>query len=231
MIPIRDTIRARSFSVVNWLFILANIVVFLYESSLDRAQVWGFVTTFGLIPASIDPTNPFTWYPFLTHMFLHGGWFHLISNLWILFIFGDNVEDRMGSGAYLVFYLLGGIAAALLQSWITTNPTIPTVGASGAIAAVMGAYVLFYPRARVLTLIPIVFIPWLAELPALVFLGIWFISQLYSGFASLSLPAEQWGGVAWWAHIGGFIFGLLLARLFVTRPRRNYFDGPYPPLP
>jgi membrane associated rhomboid family serine protease len=230
MIPIKDTIRAHSFSMVNWLLIVINGLVFLYETSLSQSEMFSLISVFGLVPAAIELTNPLTWYPFITHMFLHGGWFHLLSNLWILFIFGDNVEDRMGSGAYLTFYLLGGIAAGLLQSVISPDPTIPSVGASGAIAAVMGAYILFFPRARVLSLIPIFIIPWFVEVPAVVFLGVWFISQLYSGIASLSLPPSQWGGVAWWAHIGGFVFGLVMSRLFVLRRRtdRWYPDEYYP---
>lgn len=230
MIPIKDTIRARSFSFINWLLIIANGVIFFYETSLNQNELSRLIATFGLVPARIELYNPLSWYPFLTHMFLHGGWVHLISNLWILLIFGDNVEDRMGSGRYLTFYILGGIAAGLLQSWISLDPTIPSIGASGAIASVMGAYVLFYPKARVLTLVPLFFIPWLVELPALIFLGIWFITQLYSGVLSLSTGASQWGGVAWWAHIGGFMFGLIAARLFAQRrqPSRWYPDEYYP---
>lgn len=230
MIPIKDTIRARSFSIINWLLIIANGVIFFYETSMSQGELTQFIASFGLVPARVDIYNPLTWYPFLTHMFLHGGWVHLISNLWILFIFGDNIEDRMGSGRYFIFYIVGGITAGLLQSWISPDPTIPSIGASGAIASVMGAYVLFYPKARVLTLVPLFFIPWLVELPALIFLGIWFVSQLYSGVLSLSTTASQWGGVAWWAHIGGFLFGLIAARLFAQRrqPTRWYPDEYYP---
>jgi len=190
-----------------------------------------FIATFGLVSASLDVTHPITFLPFLTHMFLHGGWFHIISNLWILFIFGDNVEDRLGSGRYLLFYLLGGVAAGALQVFFSPDSQVPAVGASGAIAAVMGAYFLFYPRARVFTLIPVIVIPWFVEIPAVLYLGFWFLSQLFNGFLSLAGTANmQMGGVAWWAHIGGFVFGLVMARLFTVRKEkpRWYPDEYYP---
>jgi membrane associated rhomboid family serine protease len=230
MFPIKDTIRSRSFSIVNWTIILANVLVFLFESALSPGQLNGFIDRFGLVPAHLNLTNPSTWYPLLTHMFLHGGWFHLLSNMWILIIFGDNVEDRLGSGRYLTFYIIGGVVAGLVQSAIAPDPQIPSIGASGAIAAVLGAYILFYPRARVITLILLVIFPWFIEIPAVIYLGIWFISQLFSGLASLGAQAGQWGGVAWWAHIGGFVFGLLTARLFAARrqPQRWFPDEYFP---
>lgn len=230
MFPIQDTIRSRIFPVFNWLLIAANFLVFLFELSLSPAQLDSFIARFGLVGASLDLSNPFTWFPLVTHMFIHGGWFHLLSNLWILFIFGDNVEDRMGSSRFFLFYFLGGIAAGLVQVYFSPDPNIPSVGASGAIAAVMGAYVLFFPRARVNTLILLVFIPWFIQVPAVVFLGIWFVSQLYSGVLALTMQSGMWGGVAWWAHIGGFVFGLLAARLFAVRRQvhRWYPDEYYP---
>jgi membrane associated rhomboid family serine protease len=231
MLPIKDTIRSRTFPIVNWILIVANVLIFIYEVLLTPAQLDQFIETFGLVPAYLEPLNPLTWYPVLSHMFLHGGWFHLLSNVWILFIFGDNVEDRMGSTRYLSFYILGGITAGLIQSYLATNPNIPSIGASGAIAAVMGAYILFYPRARVITLIPIFIIPWFVEIPAFVFLGVWFVSQLYSGVLALaSQDAAQWGGVAWWAHIGGFIFGLVMAKIFAAgRREQRWFPDEYYP--
>src|SRR5512146_2851698 len=136
MFPIRDTIRSRSLPVVNWLLILANLLIFLYELSLSPAQLDRFTLTFALVPSRLDLANPGTWLPLFTHMFLHGGWFHIISNMWVLFIFGDNVEDRIGSGRYLTFYLLGGVAAGLTQDIVTTffnlDQNIPALGASGA---------------------------------------------------------------------------------------------------
>lgn len=231
MLPIRDTIRSRSLPVVNWILIIINLLVFLVETRLSPVQLEGFLRTWGLVPAQVDPLNPLTWTPFLTHMFLHGGWYHFLSNMWILFIFGDNVEDRIGSLRYLVFYLLGGIAAGAAQMLLTSNPTIVAIGASGAIAAVMGAYFLFYPRARIITIIPIWIIPWFVQVPALVFLGLWFISQLFSGVLSLATASgAAMGGIAWWAHIGGFLFGLLAAKLFALgKPQDTWYPDQYYP--
>jgi membrane associated rhomboid family serine protease len=238
MLPLRDTIRSSSFPIVNWLLIALNTIVFLVELTLPDALSNRVVLTFGMVPANLSLTNlpaliqnPFPLATLLTHIFLHGGWFHFLSNMWILYIFGDNVEDRMGSGRYLAFYLLGGIAAGLTQAIIDPISRIPAIGASGAIAGVMGSYFLLFPRARVITLIPLFFIPWFIEIPALVFLGLWFVSQLFSGIAWLG-AAQAAGGVAWWAHIGGFVFGALFYRLFVPRRpsayQRTYPDQYYP---
>lgn len=163
-------------------------------------------------------------------MFMHGGWFHLFSNMLALYIFGDNVEDSMGSQRYLIFYLLCGVAAALTHVFFNPNSPIPTVGASGALSGVLAAYLLFYPSARVITLIPIFFLPWLVEIPAVVYLGLWFISQLANGLFSILIDVQAMGGVAWWAHIGGFVAGLVLAPLFRQRRyvRRYYRDQYYP---
>ena len=185
-----------------------------------------------MVPARLELTQPLTWIPLLTSIFLHSGWFHLLSNMWTLYIFGDNIEDRMGSGRYLLFYLLGGIAAGALQAALMPQSEIPTIGASGAIAAVLGAYFFLYPTARVVTFILLFFLPWLVEIPALVYLGFWFISQLFSGLASLAAASTaSMGGIAWWAHIGGFIFGLLLVRFFAPRRRQPdiyRYPGSYP---
>lgn len=230
MFPIKDTIRSRTFPIVNWMLILANVLIFLYENSLSPQQLDPFILRFALIPARIDLFQPLTWYPLITHMFLHGGWFHLLSNMWFLMIFGDNVEDRLGSSRYLLFYLLGGIFGGLLQSYLSLDSTVPALGASGAIAAVLGAYILFYPRARVITLILLVIIPIFVEIPAVIYLGIWFVAQLFSGLASLSAQSVQMGGVAWFAHIGGFVFGLVMAKAFTIgrAPHRWYPDEYYP---
>lgn len=230
MFPIRDNIRSRSFPIVNWLLIIINGVVFFLEWSLSPEELTNFMSTFALTPALVSLSNPMSILPFFTHMFLHGSWVHIISNLWILFIFGDNVEDRMGSIKYLVFYLMGGIAAALVQFFLTSDPTLPMVGASGAIAAVMGAYLLFFPRARVHTFIPIFIFPWFIQVPAVIFLGLWFVTQLFSGVLALTpQTASVGGGVAWWAHIGGFAFGLIMAGLFANRKKpRTYADEYYP---
>ncbi len=229
MLPIRDTIRSRSFPLVNWLIIILNGLIFYHQSTLSQAGLESFAQVWALVPARISLANPLTWYPFLTHMWLHGSLLHLISNMWVLIIFGDNVEDRLGSGRYLLFYLLGGIGAGLLQYFFTTSPNVPALGASGAIAAVMGAYFLFFPRARVVSFVPIFLFVWFVEIPAVIYLGIWFLTQVYSGVASLSLPGAE-SGVAWWAHVGGFVFGLVAGNLFSIgrKQRPDYPDEYYP---
>jgi membrane associated rhomboid family serine protease len=226
MIPIRDTIRAQNFPVVNILLILLNVVVFLFEVSLRPGALDRLISTYGLVPAHFWTTKGVAeWLPIFTSMFLHGGWLHLIFNMLALYIFGDNVEDRLGHGRYLVFYLLGGTLAALAHLLAYRTSDVPTIGASGAIAAVLGAYLVLYPRARVLTLIPIfIFFP-IIEVPAVVFLGFWFLSQLVTGVSALSTNTFQGGGVAWWAHVGGFVSGALLVLVFAPRrPRRTYLD-------
>ncbi len=230
MIPIRDTIRSSISPVVNWLLIAANALVFIYELSLPPDSLNQFIYSFGIVPANLDlsqplmlAANPTPLISFITHMFMHGGWIHFLSNMWILFIFGDNVEGRMGHTRYLVFYLLSGLAAGVAQTLVAPNSTVPSIGASGAIAGIMGAYLVLFPGARVVTLVPVIFFFWTFELPAIFFLGFWFISQLFSGIMSLP-SAGLTGGVAWWAHIGGFVFGILLHRLFL-KPRRS--DYPY----
>ena len=187
---------------------------------------------YGLVPANLVPSNLASFFPFLTSMFVHSGWFHILSNMWVLFIFGDNVEDRLGKFRYVIFYLLGGLAAGALQTMVDPRSTLPAIGASGAIAAVLGAYFLFFPRARILTLILIIIIPWFVELPALVFLGFWFISQVFSGFLALSSSTGLLsGGIAWFAHIGGFIFGLVVGPLLALRgsQARHNLDDFLPP--
>ena len=217
MIPIQDTVPARRFPLVNSSIIALNILVFLFEVSLDLSVQEQFISNFGLIPARFwGVEGAVRWVPVFTSMFLHGGWLHLISNMLALYIFGDNVEDRMGHGRYLIFYLLSGIIAGVVHVWIQPTSSVPTVGASGAIAAVLGAYLLLYPLARVITLVPIplfFFFPVL-EIPVIFYLGFWFLSQLFNGLFSLTVTTNQGGGVAWWAHIGGFVTGAILVHLF-----------------
>ena len=232
MIPIRDTIRSYNFPVINWSIIVLNSLVFLYQLILPPAALQSFIRTFGMVPSHISLANPASFATLFTNMFLHGGWFHIISNMWVLYIFGDNVEDRMGSGRYLVFYLLSGLAANLLQLFFSPGSNVPTIGASGAIAGVLGGYFLLFPRARVITLILLFIFPWFVEIPAVIFLGFWFVTQLFSGLSSLGTAAGmEMGGIAWWAHVGGFVFGLLLVRIFSRRPRayqRWYSDEYWP---
>lgn len=214
MIPLYDTLRPRRFPLVNWLLIIANVLVFFYETRLNPDALSGFIETWGVIPAQLHTAASTEWPTLFSSMFLHGGWFHLLSNMWVLFIFGDNVEDRMSSFNYLIFYLLCGIAAALLQVIVLSTSRLPTIGASGAIAGVLGAYLIFFPRARVASLVPILFIFTIVEIPAVLFLLFWFVSQLFSGLMALEGAS---GGVAWWAHVGGFLFGIITANIFAPR--------------
>ncbi len=218
MFPLKDTIRSRSFPAVNWLLIIANVLVFiLIEWPLSSRQLDRLVMTFGLVPARLVAVQPQAILSIFTSMFMHGGWLHLISNMWALYIFGDNVEDRMGPVRYLAFYLLSGVVAALTQTWLGPSSRTPLIGASGAIAGVLGAYLILFPTSRVITLILLIFLPWFVEIPAVLYLAFWFVLQFFSGLFALQTPAAA-GGVAYWAHIGGFIWGVLLVRLFVRRP-------------
>lgn len=222
MFPLYDTVRTRTFPFINLTLILANVLAFLYELQLDPVALEQFIFTWGLIPDRFlgDPST--TWNTIFSSMFLHGGWFHIINNMWVLFIFGDNVEAGMGRVRYLIFYLLSGVAAALLQTYILPSSTVPMIGASGAVAGVLGAYLILVPRARIASLVPILFIFTIVEIPAVFFLVFWFVSQLYSGLFSIQGAGES--GIAWWAHIGGFVFGFIMVFLFRRRaPHRiNY---------
>ncbi|MEX1247148.1 MAG: rhomboid family intramembrane serine protease [Anaerolineales bacterium] len=216
MIPIRDTNRSRHFPVMNWLLIAANTLVFVFELSLSSGQLSRFIDTWALVPSRLDSAPTTFAVTIFSSMFMHAGWFHFLSNMWILYIFGDNVEDRMGPVSYLIFYLLGGVAAALLQTFVFPGSSVPVLGASGAIAGVLGAYIFLFPRARVVTLVPIFLFITFIEVPALIFLGFWFVSQLFSGLAAIGPQAAE--GVAWWAHVGGFVVGLVLSPFFLHRP-------------
>jgi len=218
MFPLRDTVRPRTRAYVTWGLIAVSVTAFLLETSLRTRTFDAIVRTYGLIPAGLSLADPAGWLTLLTSIFLHGSWLHLISNLWTLFIFGDNVEDRLGHGRFLVFYLLSGAVAGLTHSVLASGSTLPTIGASGAIAGVLGAYFVLFPSARVLTFVPLFILPWLVEIPAFVYLGVWFLMQVSSGLLDLG-AAGAFEGIAWWAHIGGFAFGALTALRFV-RPVR-----------
>lgn len=233
MIPLRDNIPSQTYPVVNVTLIALNSVVFLYEVSLGPA-LDQFIRTFGLVPLKyfyLSEAYPGAilerFLPFFTSMFLHGGWFHVIGNMVFLWIFGDNVEDRLGHFRYLLFYLVCGLAAAGTQVYTNPGSGVPMVGASGAIAGVMGAYFVLYPHARVLTLIPIFLFFSILEIPAILFLGFWFMLQFFSGLFSLGLGFE--GGVAWWAHIGGFVTGILFVIVCPKRCRRREYLDEYQP--
>ncbi len=229
MIPLRDANPSRSVPVVTLALIALNCLVFFYELALPPAGLEQLVFTFGMVPAKVIafPTNPSIGFldatvPFLTSMFLHAGWLHLIGNMWFLWIFGDNVEDYVGHLRFLLFYLLCGLAASVAHLVSNLDSTIPTVGASGAIAGVLGAYLLLFPGARILTLVP-AFLVWVMELPAYIILLYWFVLQLLQGMAA-SAVASPGGGVAWWAHVGGFAAGLVLVKIVASRRRRYYDD-------
>jgi len=227
MIPLKDTIPSRTFPWVNWMLIALNVLMFMVELSADaHGAAEALISTFGAIPARFlyyrDAHELST---LITSMFLHGGWAHLFSNMLALYIFGDNVEDRMGPARYLIFYLICGLIAELTHIYFNRDSTMPSIGASGAIAGVLGAYLLLYPHARVFTLIPVFFIPFFVEIPAVVFLGFWFISQLLNGTLEIvhtiySPEARHAAGIAWWAHAGGFIAGALLVWPF-SKPERK----------
>lgn len=215
MIPLYDTVRSRRFPFINILLIVINTLVFLYEIQMGPSALKGFIFRWGLIPHNFwsDPSSQ--WVTIFTAMFLHGGWFHIISNMWFLYIFGDNVEERMGGFRYLIFYFLSGAAAGLLQAYVLPTSTEPMIGASGAIAGVLGAYLILYPRSRIASLVPILFIFTIIEIPAFLFLLFWFGTQIYSSL--FSIPGGGGSGMAWWAHIGGFIFGVIMVSFFAIR--------------
>jgi membrane associated rhomboid family serine protease len=226
MFPVQDSVPTRSVPVVTRALILINVIIFFFELTLPRQSVELLFYVFGLVPARF--THP-EWaaniglplgdyWPIITHQFLHGGLFHIVANMWTLWIFGDNVEDRMGSLRFAIFYLLCGSIAGLTHMFINPDSTVPSVGASGAIAGVLGAYLIFFPTARLVVLLPIFFFPFFFEVPAVFYLVLWFLINLFSGTAALAGP-QQVGGIAFWAHIGGFVSGMLLCRLFVRRRR------------
>ncbi len=221
MIPLRDNVPSRRVPVVNVGLIVLNVAVFLFQSvAMGPDSLYEFARSWGLVPARFWQVGDLhSWMTVFTSMFLHGGWWHLISNMLALYIFGDNIEDRVGHLRYLLFYLVGGVAAAGAHLVAYAESPIPTVGASGAIAGVLGAYLVLYPRARVLTLIPIFYFIRLIEIPAVIYLGFWFISQLFNGLLALAAADvfQSGGGVAWWAHIGGFVFGAAVIRLIASR--------------
>ncbi|MGD2164981.1 MAG: rhomboid family intramembrane serine protease [Anaerolineae bacterium] len=222
MIPLRDNVPSRRYPIVNTGLIGLNVFIFLVETVvLSSEPLHQFTYTWGLVPADFWRMGDLhAWITLFTSMFLHGGWWHLISNMLALYIFGDNIEDRVGHVRYLFFYLLSGLVAGGAHLVAYSESTLPTVGASGAIAGVLGGYLILYPRARVLTLIPVFYFVRLIEIPAFIYLGFWFISQLFNGiFALTAADVFQSGGVAWWAHIGGFVFGLLVVRLLASRAK------------
>lgn len=233
MIPLRDLLPTRSRPVVTYSLIAVNVAVFLVQVMLGRADDQRLVHQLGVVPAvltTMDLTTPNSLggamgalvTPF-TSMFLHGGVMHILGNMWFLWVFGDNVEDELGRGRFLAFYLLGGLCAAALQIASDPASTIPMIGASGAISCVLAGYVLLHPRARVVTLVPILILLTTVEIPAFYFIFIWFAMQLLNGFGSLVMVSHE-GGVAWWAHVGGFVAGLLTVRIFLPSKREPRWE-------
>jgi membrane associated rhomboid family serine protease len=209
-----------------WCLLAVNVLVFLFFLGLSPTREFTLFHLYGVVPARYFNPEWAMWrgypdgllLPFFSHMFLHSGWLHLIFNMWTLWIFGDNVEDVMGPVRFLIFYLLCGLGALGMHMVISPDSMVPVVGASGAIAGVMGAYFFLYPHAKVVTFLPILIIPFVFELPAVFYLGAWFLTQVFSGMLSPS----GGGGVAWWAHIGGFVAGMLLLRFFRDDSRCYY---------
>ena len=215
MIPLRALLLRRTTPAVTLLLIAVNVLIFLLEMSLSPDGREGFVYHYALIPDRFIPTS------LLTSMFLHGGWLHLIGNMWFLWVFGSHIEDAIGSARFLIFYLVSGIASALVQMVMTSGSPIPTVGASGAIAGVMGAFLILFPRARVVTLVILIIFITTVELPAAFMLLYWFALQLLSGLSSLGNMGQA-QGIAWFAHVGGFVAGLLFIRFFSGTRRTRY---------
>jgi membrane associated rhomboid family serine protease len=224
MLPLKDDQPSYSTPYVNWFLIALNLLIYLFQSTLDQRSYILFLTEFGEVPAHVAAflagSHHYTLAqiiaPFFTSMFVHGGWMHVIGNMWFLFIFGDNIEDYLGHFKYLVFYLLSGLIAMATQVAMYPHSNVPAVGASGAIAGVLGAYFIVYPRARVLTW----FFVFVLYLPAWIVLGEWFALQFLASASTLSAAGRDVGGVAVWAHVGGFVAGMLMVKMFSERPRR-----------
>ena len=222
MFPLKDTEPSYSKPVVTMFIIAVNLIVFLFEASLDPYTLNAFIAHYGLVP------DHFHFSAIFTSMFLHGGWLHVLGNMWFLWIFGDNIEDILGHEKFLIFYLMCGIAAAVTQTYFNLDSQVPMVGASGAIAGVMGAYLVKFPHSRIRTLIFFIFITFL-DIPAWFMLIYWFAVQFFSGIGSIADSTANDGGTAFFAHVGGFIAGILLIHLLGTRPRPRYvrYIDPY----
>ncbi len=236
MIPLRDDQPRFSTPYMNYFLVALNTVVFLFELSVgsqSHRALNGLIYQFGIVPShftqsiagSAHTGLPAAFLSILTSMFLHGSWLHIIGNMWVLWIFGDNIEDYLGHFAYLIFYLLCGFAAAIAHIILNAGSDVPTVGASGAIAGVMGAYFLLYPKARVLTLVPLIVFFTFWWLPAWIVLGYWFLLQFLSGAStSIAYSNPNSGGIAFWAHVGGFVAGIILIKVMPTRSPRNRYS-------
>jgi membrane associated rhomboid family serine protease len=213
MIPYGDSPTRHITPLITWLLILVNVAVFFYELSLSQGELERFFDAWGVVPFNLSLVS------LVTSQFLHGGWLHLLGNMLFLWVFGDNVEDAMGHLRYLAFYLLCGIIAALTHIFFNLGDRTPAVGASGAIAGVMGAYLILHPSAWVRVFVPVFLIFGFIQVPALVLIGLWFVTQLFSGISAIGDAMGGEAGIAFWAHIGGFIAGLILVFIFRRRGR------------
>ncbi len=220
MLPLRDNVPRRRKPIITGIIIAINIIIYLWQATMDSYQLRVFFYDFGLIPGYFIEDIMASSYTILTSIFLHGGLGHLVGNMWILALFGDNVEDRMGRFSFLWFYIISGIVANFIHLIFNISSTTPTIGASGAVAGIMAAYVFLFPLARVVSVIPIFFFPYIVSIPALFFISIWFLTQVYYG--TIGLAVGNAGGVAWWAHIGGFIFGAIFYRFFLRKKLKYY---------
>jgi membrane associated rhomboid family serine protease len=228
MIPVKNRAICESFPWITVLIFLINIAVFVYELTLSEQELKQFFNVFGLVPEDLtglqinyfNNVSNIVFLPLITGLFIHGGFFHILFNLWTLYLFGPCVEDRMGHMKYLFFYLLCGVGSSVIHAVIHSASSVPTVGASGAIAGILGAYFVILPFSRIVVMFPLFFIPLFFEIPAFVYLLIWFVSQLHNGTWILIGGVPEHGGIAFWAHISGFLIGLFLLRLFCFRDKR-----------
>lgn len=239
MVPLRDRNPTVLTPVVTYAIIVINVLIFLYELSLSPEQLQTFFETWAVIPRELGASfagqvtasgRPPEWITLITAQFLHGGVLHIAGNMLFLWVFGNNVEDRLGHIRYLIFYLACGALASMAEWFFSMDSAIPNLGASGAIAGVLGAYILRFPKARVLTLIPLGFFWPTFELPAWVFLGFWFVQQAFYGFMNLAATSNigmESGGIAYWAHAGGFVVGAVLGPIFGLFGKRSPYDQVY----
>jgi membrane associated rhomboid family serine protease len=238
MFPIRDSVPSTQTPVIVFALIAANVAVFLYQNSLGSNAAMVLTYEYGLVPRRyFDPywglrtgLSPNDYWPFLTATFLHGGWLHIILNMWTLYIFGATMEGRMGSIPFLMFYLACAVASTAVHAWFNWASDVPVIGASGAIAGVIGAYAMSFPTARITLLVPIIIIPLIFDIPAVAFAAIWFGMQLLQG-AWETLTPSMGGGIAWWAHIGGFLAGIVLLPMFLLFAPPRRVSQPTPPGP
>jgi len=227
MLPIEIAVPTRYPAIVTYALIAANITVSLFQISLSPPELEAFMRQFALIPARyfaaparVTTQELLGYLPFVSNMFLHGGWLHLILNMWTLYLFGPAVEDRLGSARFLVFYLVCGLLASVAHALFNPTSTIPALGASGAISGVLGSFIMMFPLARLVIVIPILFFPFFFEVPAILFAVFWFLTQVMAGVTALYMPAQA-GRIAWWAHAGGFVAGLALTPL-LRRSKQAY---------